>query len=138
MDNKIMAEYVGFIADRLPSTMEATAYKTITTTPGSTYRIPYKALSIPTKLRVVERLTRSIIIEVEAFEEKRECIVYLSRIKGPEILFGEVRSKVDEVVNGIAKDKNIDLEKLDDQYGVGRIKRAIAANYERNVKSLKG
>jgi Asp-tRNA(Asn)/Glu-tRNA(Gln) amidotransferase B subunit len=107
-----MKEYVNFICDRIPSEFGASLYKTMRTLPGTTYKFPYKNIGIPVKVVSIERLTRSAIFEVESLGHRKSVHVYMSRLKGPEILFSEVQEKIDDAVNDIIKENNMDVEEL--------------------------
>lgn len=112
----MMKQYVDFICDRIPTEFGASLYRTMTTLPGTTYRFPYKNVGVPVRVENIERLSRSAIFHIESLGHKKVVHVYMSRVKGPEVLFSDVQSKIDEAVNDIVRENNLDVEKLKDAH----------------------
>src|SRR5436853_407454 len=95
----VMADYVHFVCDRIPREFGASLYRTMSGIPGKTYKFPYKNVGIPVKVTDVEKLTRSAIFHIESLGHKKSVLVFLSRLKGPETLFADIQSKIDDAVN---------------------------------------
>jgi hypothetical protein len=99
MENNVMEEYVEFICNEIPTTVNV-----LIDVPNSVRKEVYISKIGPklwctTNIEILEKYTRSAKFKLKFDKYEVEDIFFISRHKGPDKLLDEILSKVDKLVN---------------------------------------
>lgn len=106
--NEMMRKYVQFLCANIPVNVGANIHNIVKGKDGKTWRVPIKAVTVPAKIEIVDRLSRSAIINITALGHTKNVHLFFSRHHGPETIFDMVQKKIDAALEEIMMENEMD------------------------------
>lgn len=112
--NEYMQQYVDFICSLIDKNGGAEV--------NSTDGFPMKGCYVPVQVTILEKTTRTAVIQIIALGYTREFIFYMSRHKGPASLLWQLQQSINENVNDIVNTTDLDRDTIFNKYHALKIK----------------